>query len=72
MSHPSYPWFVVHDPQKIYTGPFNKLALRLTAEAGYWPEGIIFQHKFTQERLIFVGGRLVEVGTQETTHDTHH
>lgn len=66
----NFPWLVVHDPQQIYTGPFHQLDLQLTAKAGYWPEGIIFQHKRTLKRLIFQDGRLIELTAQETAHDT--
>ena len=53
-----FPWLVEHDPTRMYLGPFDTLSLTLTARAGYWPEGIIFQHKRTQKRPIFANGQL--------------
>ena len=64
------PWIVVHDPEHMYSGPFHFLDLRLTAQAGYWPEGIIFQHCRTQKRLMVLHGRLTPCDRKETSHDT--
>jgi hypothetical protein len=68
-----YPWLVVHDPERMYSGPFHSLDLRLTAQAGYWPEGIIFQHQRTRKRLIVQQGRLTPFAVEEVAqHDTQH
>ncbi len=56
-----FPWNVVRDPQRMYTGPFREIDLRETAKAGFWPDGIIFQHQRTGQRLIFQDGALVEL-----------
>jgi len=65
-----FSWLVVHDPSQMYLGPFDMLTLNLTARAGYWPEGIIFQHKRTQKRLIFQDGRLQTcASSEEVSHD---
>lgn len=67
-----YPWNVVHDPERMYTGPFRDIDVKLTARAGYWPEGIIFEHKRTGERLIFRNGNLVKLQRQEKGYGTLH
>jgi hypothetical protein len=64
------PWMVVHDPERMYRGPFHFLDLRETARAGYWPEGIIFQHKRTQKRLIVQKGQLTTYAAEEVARDT--
>lgn len=67
---PYYVWCVVVDPTRTYTGPFRTIDVELTAEVGYWPEGIVFEHKRTGERKIFKDGHLITLPqpfTQETS-----
>ncbi len=66
---PYYPWQVVYDPARMYTGPFREIDLRLTAEAGYWPEGIIFQHKRTGEKKTFLNGHLITLSPSPPTKE---
>jgi hypothetical protein len=68
----TYVWQVVYDPERMYTGPFRALDLKETAKAGYWPEGIIFEHKRTGEQLVFLDGQLLEVPQPEAAHGTLH
>ncbi len=67
-----YPWLVIEDPKRMYRGPFHFLDLRLTARAGYWPEGIIFQHTQTKKQLIVLNGQLTPYPAEEVAHDTQH
>lgn len=69
---PYYVWCVVTDPSDTYTGPFRTIDVVLTAEVGYWPEGIVFEHKRTGERKAVQNGQLISLThppqplTQET------
>ncbi len=69
---PYYVWRVVTDPSHTYTGPFRTIDVELTAEVGYWPEGIIFEHKRTGQRKTVKDGQLISLTplpqslTQET------
>lgn len=67
-----YPWIVLEDPERMYSGPFHFLDLRLTAQAGYWPEGIIFQHHRTKKQLIVLNGQLTPYPVEKVAHDTQH
>lgn len=52
----------VNDPGLFYGGLFRMIDLRLDRdEKSTWPDGIVFEHKLTRQRLTFEKGKLFDL-----------
>lgn len=64
-----YDWRVIVDPTRsendpglFYGGLFRMMDLRLDRdEKSTWPDGIVFEHKLTRQRLTFEKGKLFDL-----------
>lgn len=64
-----YDWKVIVDPTRseddpglFYSGLFRMVDLRLDRdEKSTWPDGIVFEHKWTGQRLTFENGKLFDL-----------
>ena len=72
MGRTAVEWIVQCDPSGTFTaGRFTLTTIRQSARDGVWPEGIIFQHQTSTQKLRYVQGELQGL-TAVRSGQAHH